>query len=928
MIMSKSLRVLSVICILFGCSHTEESKDTLASWDVSGPNTAQADVFVPNKTEEEVKAAYYEYLQNAESNERGRLLAINRLADMEIAKANAALKSLETEVSEDPVYLESVRRTLSLLETSLKEYPDDPGSDKVLYRLARTYDQLGNQQASLAALEQLSQRFPTSDHYAEAQFRIAERAFLTGDYIAAEDAYTEVIFSPQNLDFKQRAFFKRGWARYKQSLFSDAAEDYLEAIRQLGFTSSNTVQSHEKRVYDEHFRAIGLTLAQISDFQKIQSFFTSPEDQQYLYPACLAISDIYLNQERFSDAANILNQYSNVYPQSEQTVLADLAVLNVWQTAKFTSEYLTAVENFFVTYNLNAEYWSTANNKRNANAVGTELKAHVLFVVSHFHAKYLRKPEQQTLQAALRWYERYVAQYASSARQDNIYIQYAQLLSSIGRSNEALTFYEMAAYDNGIILDRNAAYSTISESFKLFKNSEGDLAKQRLAKHLKYSLQFAQLYPNDPDSANIALHAAEQAFDNKQFREVIQLTAALPQDPGHESYLPAQLLKARSYLELGQLLEAEELFLLLANKTQEDAERTIVADNLALTLYRRGEAAIDSGKLTEAIEFYARIPVVAAESDIAPQALYDAIDLAMSNALWPTAVTHMERFQELYPQHSLADDVAKRLSSAYLNSEQYAQAAVALEKVSSQADDDEVQMTALWKAAELYEKEGDIEAAIRTYRSYAHKYTRPFPQYMEAMHKLTRIYEGLNDGYRKNFWENKITDADAHVPATLKSPRTDFITADAWLHLAQNLDNQFQSVRLVQPLADNLRRKKELMQNAIKHYSHASTYNLTDITTESTYAIARIYHQFSKDLMDSERPDNLKGEELAQYEILIEDQAFPFEEMAIEFHEINVSRIGTGMANRWISASLLELRTLFPVRYAREGKLTAFSRTL
>ena len=95
MIMSKSLKIFSLTCILFGCSHTEEVDDTLASWDISGNSTAQIDVFVPHKTEEEVKAAYYEYLANAETNERGRLLAINRLADMEIAKANAALKSLD-----------------------------------------------------------------------------------------------------------------------------------------------------------------------------------------------------------------------------------------------------------------------------------------------------------------------------------------------------------------------------------------------------------------------------------------------------------------------------------------------------------------------------------------------------------------------------------------------------------------------------------------------------------------------------------------------------------------------------------------------------------------------------------------------------------------------------------------------------------------
>ena len=45
---------------------------------------------------------------------------------------------------------------------------------------------------------------------------------------------------------------------------------------------------------------------------------------------------------------------------------------------------------------------------------------------------------------------------------------------------------------------------------------------------------------------------------------------------------------------------------------------------------------------------------------------------------------------------------------------------------------------------------------------------------------------------------------------------------------------------------------------------------------------------------------NLDAIELEQYEILLEDQAFPFEAKAIEFYETNLGRIKDGAYNNWI----------------------------
>ena len=69
--------------------------------------------------------------------------------------------------------------------------------------------------------------------------------------------------------------------------------------------------------------------------------------------------------------------------------------------------------------------------------------------------------------------------------------------------------------------------------------------------------------------------------------------------------------------------------------------------------------------------------------------------------------------------------------------------------------------------------------------------------------------------------------------------------------------------------------------------------------------------------MDSERPANLDALALEQYELLLEEQIFPFEEKAIELFETNANRAAEGIWDEWVEKSYAELASLMPARYAK-----------
>jgi hypothetical protein len=59
------------------------------------------------------------------------------------------------------------------------------------------------------------------------------------------------------------------------------------------------------------------------------------------------------------------------------------------------------------------------------------------------------------------------------------------------------------------------------------------------------------------------------------------------------------------------------------------------------------------------------------------------------------------------------------------------------------------------------------------------------------------------------------------------------------------------------------------------------------------------------------------AEELEQYDILLEEQAFPFEEKAIEIHEANAARAREDVYDEWVQKSFDALARLKPARYAK-----------
>ena len=228
----------------------------------------------------------------------------------------------------------------------------------------------------------------------------------------------------------------------------------------------------------------------------------------------------------------------------------------------------------------------------------------------------------------------------------------------------------------------------------------------------------------------------------------------------------------------------------------------------------------------------------------------------------------------------------------------------------------DVQREATLQAADLYDKAGNTAKSRAMLEDFVKHFPQPLNPAMEARNKLSLIAAKSGDITARDYWLRDIISADRAAGAA-RTDRSKALAAKASLTLAGPVRDEFARIKLVIPLKKSLAEKRKAMETALAAYSQAADYQVAEVTTAATFESAELYRQLGKDLMDSERPKNLNKDELEQYNVLLEEQAFPFEEKAIKLHEVNTARAKDGTYDEWVQKSFGALAQLNPGRYAK-----------
>ncbi len=872
-------------------------------------------------TPEKSIAAYRKFLEVAPKAPQ-RAEAMRRIGDLEMDIADDRLAAGQA----GPNGAADYRAAIARYQEYLKTYPNDPGNDRVLYQLARAQEQNGELEVSLKTLDRLVAAHPNTTFRAEAEFRRGELLFSTREYAKAEQAYATVLGGGDANPFRERALYMQGWSQFKQSRLEESLRSFFGVLDlkvagragEGGLDSLEGLSRADRELVEDTFRVTSLALNNLQGAESIPPFITSDERRSYEYLVYEQLGELYLKQERVKDAADTWSAFARRQPLHAQAPQLQARVIEIYQRNGFATLALDAKKDYVSRYGIDSEF-------RRANPAGWEkaqplVKTHLTELARHYHASAQKSKASSDYQEAVRWYRAYIASFPDDPETAQNNFLLAELLYEDKRLAEAAVEYEKVAYQYpNHAKAADAGYAALLSYAGQEKTAAPAELPALQKQAVESSLRFAKAFPSDPRTGAVLTNTAEKLFAIKDERagEVAQQVLALQPPARPEQRRVAWTVIAHGAFDKGDFLKAEQAYgEVLALVPEKDPARNELTERLAASVYKQGEQARAAGDGKAAVEAFSRVAVVAPTSSIRANAQYDAAAAQIALKDWDGAARTLEDFRQRYPNHPLAGEVGGKLAVAYLEKQQWDKAAGEFERLAGTSKDPQVARDALWQSAELYEKGNAKPLAARSWERYVKQYPQPLEPAVEARAKLLALAKAEGNKARELALTKEIYEADRSGGAA-RTPRTKMHGGLAALALTEPTFEAYRKVALVEPLARQLKLKKAKMEEVLKAYGVAADYGVAEVTTAATFRTANLYQDFGQALMNSQRPKKLSKAELEQYNVMLEEQAFPFEEKAIELHEVNARRTTAGVYDEWVKGSFAALAKLRPARFGK-----------
>jgi TolA-binding protein len=871
--------------------------------------------------------SYKRFLELNAGDAALRAEALRRLGDLN-------LESSESErIERELITNEGLRATeaIHLYSALLKTYPKYERNDSVLYQLARAYELNAQPDKALASLDQLVASYPSSHYMDETQFRRGELLFTNKAYPKAQGAYEAVIKIGPSSAFYNQSLYKHGWSLFKQGDNERSLDSFAGVLDSVLMSKHSppelieleTLSRPNRELVEDTFRVMSITFSYLDGPKTIDDFVkrrTPPGrlPRPYSYLLYTRLGDLYIEKERYTDAADSYRAFVSQDRNNEKAPLLEMQAIEAYQKGGFPQLVLQGKKEFVENYSFGTAYWQ-GRDVKNEPKVVAELKTNLKDVAQYYHAQAQRTKNVADYQEAAKWYRSYRTSFPDDPDSAVTDFLLADTLFESKQYLEAAKEYENTAYHSGNHEKAAAAgYAAVIAYGKQEEALSGDAKAAAHSRSVDSSLKFAQTFPAHPESAAVLTRAATDLYTVKDYpRAIAAAEDVLARQPPVDATKQrvAWTVIGNSNFEQGVFDKAETAYghaqtLMPAN----DPERPVIVERLAASIYKQGEQRAKSGD-SAAVDDYLRVAALAPASKVRANADFDAASLLIKDKQWDRAIVVLEGFRRNFPQSPLQTDVTRNLAVAYAESNHPGQAAAEFEQMAqTPGESPDVQREATLQAADLYDKSGNTAKSRAMLEAFVKRFPQPLNPAMEARNKLSLMTAG--DTRARDYWLRDIIAADRAAGAA-RTDRSRALAAKATLTLATPVGEEFRRIKLVVPLKKSLAEKRKAMEAALKAYERAADYQVADVTTAATFESAELYRQLGKDLMSSERPKKLSKDELEQYDVLLEEQAFPFEEKAIKLHEVNAARAKDGTYDEWVQKSFSALAQLNPGRYGK-----------
>lgn len=777
-------------------------------------------------------------------------------------------------------------RSLRLLDEVIARR-DSPFREDALYYRAVALQELGRSEESVAAFRSLLREFPFSARAAEIWFRLANDAVQKNRLQEALGAYEEVL-RRGDPNYRDQAAYMLAWTAFSLRQEARARVTLMDLLARLEAGGQRTAS-----LYPQAVELLAKVIRSEGDPSPLSGPWVGARPA-YAGLALRRVAELFRETSAFAQAAAAYEGYLRQFPEDPEAEAIEKRVVECWEKAG-DPERAEAARDRLIARHLEEG----------------QLRDASMAPVLKDSALYLHRKARET--GRLDLYARAVERYRI----------YGQGLPPGPEKAEAFFFLAEASKEMANLRDAADAYSVVAELRDPARGEEAAFRRVALFEEMKDKgqatvddvlrayLDYFRWFPGGKRDPELRLRYAAYLFDQKRFADAA-LTASPVASASSDSTLRqrAGLLAARAAFAAGDYPQAARWAQGLLTEPSLPAPTRSEAEQLhAASLYKEAESLADRPR--EAAARYELLAARYPNHDSAPAALYNAAVSLRRAGEKARALSLLRQLIDRYPRADLSRD-----------------ATIAATELHRELGDPEGAASLLERAAEGDPAQSETylyQAALEAERAAAHGRTievcRKFLRVRRADDlRAARVRLAMARAYRELGREDEAERAALETLGKLpaggdpgESRALQEIAAESQALLAEVALRRFEAVRIVEPVAATLARKKQAMERALERLGQAAGYGLADVSLASWYKIGYVQAAFADAVMEAPRPKNLSPEERARYDALLEEQVRPYREAAARAFRTALERAaGSGIENEWTARARSALGRLEP----------------
>jgi cellulose synthase operon protein C len=832
----------------------------------------------------------------------------------------------------------SYKKTIETCYKLLEKFPSTQFKDKVLYRLAISHIDEGNQEKAKYYLQKLIFETPDSPKVSEGHFRLGEYYFNKRDFDKAIKQYERLLEKWDDPYFNY-ALYKLGWAYFNVNDFSNSISIFTYLISDITLLETMNTELLGKTKADVRNEAIDYIAHSFTEYEgslNAKELLSREDTLSFSIDVLKKMGEIYKKRNFYKDAINTYQLLLELYPFYTEAPLIQKEIIQCFENDMDEIHAAKAKDDFVQTYGPNSE-WLNQHPEGEVRDNAVTMSEDMLYSLgTHYQAKAQGKNSETEYKLAIEKHEDFLHKFRNSDKAFRVNYYLAECYFEINEFDKAADeYYKVMTYYGDNEFFEDAAYNIILSYYQLSNETTtsdsvtyyiedfiggGDaiipvkVNSEAQFKLIRACNDFVRQIPESKNLLEVLMKYGETLYELQKWdlaANVYELTIS-PEYRNLPFYAQSINMIAHCYLKLGKYAESEKWFNNLSDAFPDSSHYVERAKKMVATAkFKVAENLKNEGRTNKAALNFLKLAFSTKDNEIAKAAIFQASNQFEEAGETDKAIKAYERMLEEQPNIMFKDELLIKTGLLYENKEKWFQASNNYMKLVNQCPKSKFAPQALLSAASCYEQMSLSFKCKQAYRLYTNRFANVDPDdYIETLYKIAEIsYNGKDKNSALS--EYRLTVQKFKELRKNRISVAEYLPAKAQFMIAEITFEKYEQVKIVPPLNVSMKRKTKLLNEVVEKYLETSNYHVADWTTASFYKMGMAFEHLCAAIYDAPIPAELAEEEKQAYSETISKIINPFKQKALDCYKANIANAQkNNLENEWVVLSQKRLERL------------------